>query len=60
MPIKAKRLIPTQRGLLVAVRRLQLQPIGHGNLALDANASRTLQVYVDQTQKRRRLLKLDP
>lgn len=27
---------------------------------LDANVGRSLQVYVDQTQKRRRLLKLDP
>jgi c-di-GMP-binding flagellar brake protein YcgR len=37
-----------------------LQQLGCSFVELDANASRTLQVYVDQTQKRRRLLKLDP
>lgn len=34
--------------------------LGCSFVELDANASRSLQVYVDQTQKRRRLLKLDP
>jgi flagellar brake protein len=34
--------------------------LGCSFVDLDANASRSLQVYVDQTQKRRRLLKLDP
>jgi len=33
--------------------------LGCSFVDLGANASRTLQVYVDQTQKRRRLLKLD-
>lgn len=37
-----------------------LQQLGCSFVDLDANASRSLQVYVDQTQKRRRLLKLDP
>lgn len=34
--------------------------LGCSFVDLDANAGRSLQVYVDQTQKRRRLLKLDP
>lgn len=34
--------------------------LGCSFVDLDANAARSLQVYVDQTQKRRRLLKLDP
>ncbi|MFT7774917.1 flagellar brake protein [Roseateles sp.] len=34
--------------------------LGCSFVELDANAGRSLQVYVDQTQKRRRLLKLDP
>jgi flagellar brake protein len=34
--------------------------LGCSFVELDANATRSLQVYVDQTQKRRRLLKLDP
>ena len=34
--------------------------LGCSFVDLDAAASRALQVYVDQTQKRRRLLKLDP
>lgn len=38
-------------------RMLQL---GCSFVDLDATAARSLQVYVDQTQKRRRLLKLDP
>jgi len=33
--------------------------LGASFVELDAQATRTLQVYVDQTQKRRRLLKLD-
>lgn len=37
-----------------------LQQLGCAFVDLDAVASRALQVYVDQTQKRRRLLKLDP
>lgn len=37
-----------------------MQQLGCSFVELDANASRSLQVYVDQTQKRRRLLKLDP
>jgi c-di-GMP-binding flagellar brake protein YcgR len=37
-----------------------LQQMGCSFVDLDANAGRSLQVYVDQTQKRRRLLKLDP
>ncbi len=37
-----------------------MQQLGCSFVDLDANASRSLQVYVDQTQKRRRLLKLDP
>lgn len=37
-----------------------MQQLGCSFVELDANAGRTLQVYVDQTQKRRRLLKLDP
>ncbi|MGM9483849.1 flagellar brake protein [Roseateles sp. NT4] len=36
------------------------QQLGCSFVDLDANAGRSLQVYVDQTQKRRRLLKLDP
>ncbi|MGQ3053386.1 MAG: flagellar brake protein [Roseateles sp.] len=36
------------------------QQLGCSFVELDANAARSLQVYVDQTQKRRRLLKLDP
>lgn len=36
------------------------QQLGCSFEELDANAGRSLQVYVDQTQKRRRLLKLDP
>ena len=36
-----------------------LRQLGCSFVDLDANASRALQVYVDQTQKRRRLLKLD-
>jgi len=34
--------------------------LGCAFVDLDATAARALQVYVDQTQKRRRLLKLDP
>lgn len=34
--------------------------LGCSFVELDAQAGRSLQVYVDQTQKRRRLLKLDP
>lgn len=34
--------------------------LGCSFVDLDANVARSLQVYVDQTQKRRRLLKLDP
>lgn len=34
--------------------------LGCSFVDLDATAARSLQVYVDQTQKRRRLLKLDP
>ncbi|MBV8034381.1 flagellar brake protein [Roseateles sp.] len=34
--------------------------LGCAFVELDAHAARSLQVYVDQTQKRRRLLKLDP
>lgn len=34
--------------------------LGCSFVDLDAHAGRSLQVYVDQTQKRRRLLKLDP
>jgi c-di-GMP-binding flagellar brake protein YcgR len=34
--------------------------LGCAFVDLDAHAARSLQVYVDQTQKRRRLLKLDP
>lgn len=34
--------------------------LGCSFVELDAHAGRSLQVYVDQTQKRRRLLKLDP
>jgi len=34
--------------------------LGCSFVELDAHAARSLQVYVDQTQKRRRLLKLDP
>ena len=37
-----------------------MQQLGCSFVDLDANAGRSLQVYVDQTQKRRRLLKLDP
>ncbi len=37
-----------------------LQQLGCAFVDLDATATRALQVYVDQTQKRRRLLKLDP
>lgn len=37
-----------------------LRQLGCAFVDLDALASRALQVYVDQTQKRRRLLKLDP
>lgn len=37
-----------------------LMQLGCAFVDLDAAASRALQVYVDQTQKRRRLLKLDP
>lgn len=37
-----------------------MQQLGCAFVELDANAARSLQVYVDQTQKRRRLLKLDP
>lgn len=37
-----------------------MQQLGCSFVELDANAGRSLQVYVDQTQKRRRLLKLDP
>lgn len=37
-----------------------LMQLGCAFVDLDATASRALQVYVDQTQKRRRLLKLDP
>ncbi|MFN3860333.1 MAG: flagellar brake protein [Roseateles sp.] len=36
-----------------------LQQLGAAFVDLDATATRSLQVYVDQTQKRRRLLKLD-
>lgn len=36
-----------------------MQQLGCSFVELDADASRSLQVYVDQTQKRRRLLKLD-
>lgn len=36
-----------------------LQQLGGAFVDLDATATRALQVYVDQTQKRRRLLKLD-
>ncbi|HEY0954438.1 MAG TPA: flagellar regulator YcgR PilZN domain-containing protein [Roseateles sp.] len=36
-----------------------LQQLGCSFVDLEAGASRALQVYVDQTQKRRRLLKLD-
>ncbi|MFN3304271.1 MAG: flagellar brake protein [Roseateles sp.] len=36
-----------------------LQQLGAAFVDLDAMATRSLQVYVDQTQKRRRLLKLD-
>jgi flagellar brake protein len=36
-----------------------LQQMGGAFVDLDATATRALQVYVDQTQKRRRLLKLD-
>jgi c-di-GMP-binding flagellar brake protein YcgR len=56
-------------GLRVALLPHHASPIAgdaHGTLQLgcsfvdlDANAARSLQVYVDQTQKRRRLLKLD-
>ncbi|HEY8881172.1 MAG TPA: flagellar regulator YcgR PilZN domain-containing protein [Roseateles sp.] len=37
-----------------------MQQLGCSFVDLDANAGRSLQVYVDQTQKRRRLLRLDP
>lgn len=37
-----------------------LMQLGCAFVDLDAAASRALQVYVDQTQKRRRLLRLDP
>lgn len=37
-----------------------MHQLGCSFVELDATASRALQVYVDQTQKRRRLLKLDP
>lgn len=36
-----------------------IQQLGCSFVELDTTASRSLQVYVDQTQKRRRLLKLD-
>ncbi|RTL43970.1 MAG: flagellar brake protein [Burkholderiales bacterium] len=37
-----------------------MQQLGCSFVDLDTTATRSLQVYVDQTQKRRRLLKLDP
>lgn len=37
-----------------------MQQLGCAFVALDTAAGRSLQVYVDQTQKRRRLLRLDP
>jgi c-di-GMP-binding flagellar brake protein YcgR len=37
-----------------------MQQLGCAFVDLDTAAARALQVYVDQTQKRRRLLKLDP
>jgi c-di-GMP-binding flagellar brake protein YcgR len=37
-----------------------MQQLGCAFVDLDTAAARSLQVYVDQTQKRRRLLKLDP
>jgi c-di-GMP-binding flagellar brake protein YcgR len=37
-----------------------VRQLGCAFIDLDATATRALQVYVDQTQKRRRLLKLDP
>ncbi len=37
-----------------------MQQLGCSFVELDASVGRSLQVYVDQTQKRRRLLKLDP
>lgn len=43
----------------IAEDRHGLQQLGCSFVDLDASAGRALQVYVDQTQKRRRLLKLD-
>lgn len=43
----------------IAADRHGLQQLGCSFVDLDATAGRALQVYVDQTQKRRRLLKLD-